>query len=384
MRKVANQVSYVQGLRKKSVARNGALGAASSEMAKTRSKLSQIDHPEIPDGLRYVSDHEPGLTRRRLGKKGFAYLDQNREKIKNERTVERIKALVIPPAWEDVWICRLINGHLQVTGRDARDRKQYRYHEKWTTVRNETKFQKLSLFGEKLPLIQAQTEHDLKLPGLPKNKVLAAVVQIMDLTRIRVGNEIYAQENDSYGLTTIRNEHATIKGSKVRFKFRGKSGVQRDVSFSDPRLSRIVKKCQDLPGEELFCFEDEHGEVHDISSTDVNDYLRNMTGDSLTAKDFRTWGGTVKAVELLTELEPLTKATAAARKKRELEVIKGVAAHLGNTVSVCRKYYVHPAVLSADGDGFLAKAHAKHSKKKSANLSTLITLEILKRSKTAG
>ena len=352
-------------------------------MTQTRSKLSQEDHPETPEGLRYVTDAEPGLSRRRVGKKGFVYLDQHREKIKNEKTVERIKALVIPPAWEDVWICRITNGHLQVTGRDARDRKQYRYHEKWTTVRNETKFQKLSLFAEKLPLIQAQTEHDLKLPGLPKNKVLAAVVQIMDLTRIRVGNEIYAQENDSYGLTTIRNEHATIKGAKVRFKFRGKSGVNRDLSFSDPRLSRIVKKCQDLPGEELFCFEDDDGEVHDITSTDVNEYLRSMTGDCLTAKDFRTWGGTIKAVELLAELEPLEKASQTARKKRELEVIKGVAAHLGNTVSVCRKYYVHPAVLAADYDGFLAKVRAKHLKKKSADLSTLVTLEILKRAEAA-
>lgn len=351
-------------------------------MTEARTKMSQSPI----EGLRYVTDADPGFSRRRFGKKGFVYLDQLREKIKNDNVVERIKSLVIPPAWEDVWICRFRNGHLQVTGRDARERKQYRYHEKWTSVRNETKFQKLARFGEKLPLIHAQAEHDLKLPGLPKAKVLAAVVEVMNLTRIRVGNEIYAQENDSYGLTTIRNEHAVVKGSNVRFKFRGKSGVQRDLSFSDPRLSRIIKRCQDLPGHELFCFEDENGEVHDITSTNVNEYLHQITGDNLTAKDFRTWGGTVKAIELLTQQKPEANLSATGRKKRELETIKEVANYLGNTVSVCRKYYVHPEVFAADGDGYLHKVYGRHAKKgkfnASSELLTEVTMSILKRLKT--
>ncbi len=342
---------------------------------------------QAPDGLRYVTDAQPGFSRRRFGKKSFRYLDQNSEPIRHEKTVERIHALVIPPAWEDVWICRFDNGHLQVTGRDARARKQYRYHEKWTTVRNETKFKKLALFGEKLPLIHLQTERDLRLPGLPREKVLAAVVQVMDLTRIRVGNDIYAQENDSYGLTTIRNEHATVKGSKVRFQFRGKSGVSRDLSFSDPRLSRIIKKCQELPGEELFCFEDEEGGVHDVTSTDVNEYLRTLTGETLTAKDFRTWGGSVKAVEVLAEKGIAVEISPTAIKKRHLDVIREVASYLGNTPAVSRKYYVHPAVLDSDVDGFLHKQHGKRAKagaktkmkQITIDIHAQVTLDILKR-----
>lgn len=337
--------------------------------------------PDTPAGLRYVTDAQPGFTRRRVGKKGFLYLDDQRDKIRNEKTIERIQSLVIPPAWDDVWICRFVNGHLQVTGRDARDRKQYRYHEKWTEVRNETKFQKLSLFGEKLPLIQERVDQDLKLTGLSKDKVLAAVVKIMDMTRIRVGNDIYAQENDSYGLTTIRNEHATVKGSKVRFQFRGKSGVARDLSFSDRRLSRIIQQCQDLPGEELFGYEDDDGNPHDVSSTDVNEYLRSITGEALTAKDFRTWGGTVRALEVLTEMGPPEELSETARKKRELEVIKDVAKHLGNTVAVCRKYYVHPVVFEADRDGYLHRKNKALTKALDSRheVSLHLALNVLKR-----
>ncbi|CAN5715215.1 hypothetical protein BH10BDE1_BH10BDE1_03690 [soil metagenome] len=345
--------------------------------AKLDSKM--IHEQDVPRGLRYVSDEQPGFARRRVGKKGFLYLDEHRERIVNEKTIQRIKDLVIPPAWEDVWICRFENGHLQVTGRDARDRKQYRYHETWTENRNETKFQRLLLFGEKLPAIHARLEHDLRKHGLPKEKVLAAVVQVMDLTRIRVGNEIYTQENDSYGLTTIRNEHAKISGSKVRFRFRGKSGVMRDLSLNDARLSRIIKQCQDLPGEELFCFEDEDGNAHDITSTDVNDYLKEISGEALTAKDFRTWGGTVKAIEVLSAMGPSLGDSLTAQKKRELEVVKAVAKHLGNTVTVCRKYYVHPTVFESDRQGVLhkkLKAVARRSKAPE-DLARRLTLALL-------
>jgi DNA topoisomerase I len=336
---------------------------------------------DLPPGLRYVTDAQPGFSRRRVGRKGFYYLDEKRDRIRSETVIERIRSLVIPPAWEGVWICRYSNGHLQVTGRDARDRKQYKYHPKWTEVRNETKFQKLALFAEKLPLIKDQTEAHLRLKDLPKEKVLAAVVRVMDLTRIRIGNDIYAQENDSYGLTTMRNEHAEVDGTKVRFQFRGKSGVERDLSFRDRRLSHIIRQCQELPGEELFCYEDERGEVHDIGSSDVNEYLRAITGDALTAKDFRTWGGTVKAMQILAQMGQADDLPEAARKKRELEVIKKVAKYLGNTVAVCRKYYVHPAIFEADRDGLL---HRKVKALKAPpgehdEASLKLTLEILNR-----
>lgn len=336
---------------------------------------------EVPRGLRYVSDHEPGFSRRRVGTRGFIYFDSHQDRVRDEGVIERFRSLVIPPAWKDVWICRFANGHLQVTGRDARDRKQYRYHTKWTEVRNETKFEKLSLFGETLPKIYAATERDLKLSGLPKEKVLAAVVRVMDLTRVRVGNDVYAEQNDSYGLTTMRNDHAQVRGSKVRFQFRGKSGVERDVAFEDPRLSRIIKNCQDLPGEELFCYEDDDGEVHDISSTDVNEYLKSITGEELTAKDFRTWGGTVKALDVLKNLPPLERDTETAFKKRQVEVIREVAEYLGNTVAVCRKYYIHPAIFEADRTGYLERKMKRSRKARSTGLSHDLVLDVLTWSK---
>lgn len=337
-----------------------------------------MSEPAVPRGLRYVSDREPGFSRRRVGTRGFIYFDSHRDRVRDDGMIDRFRALVIPPAWKDVWICRFANGHLQVTGRDARDRKQYRYHSKWTEVRNESKFEKLALFGETLPKIYQATEADLKLSGLPKDKVLAAVVRVMDLTRVRVGNDIYAEQNDSYGLTTMRNDHAQVKGHKVRFRFRGKSGVERDVAFEDPRLSRIIKNCQDLPGEELFCYEDDDGEVHDVSSTDVNEYLKRITGEDLTAKDFRTWGGTVKALEIIKGLPALEKESEAAWKKRRLEVIREVSRYLGNTVAVCRKYYIHPGVFEADESGYLAR---KNKKARGAAPSQDLVLDVLKRFK---
>jgi len=309
-------------------------------------------------GLRYVSDTQPGF-RREPGRKNFAYFDPAGKRVTDEKLLARFKALVIPPAWTDVWICRYGNGHLQVTGRDARGRKQYRYHADWCSRRNETKFGKMLAFGRALPPLRTQVEEHLSLRGMPRDKVLAAIVVVLEQTRIRVGNDVYTKENKSFGLTTIRNKHAKVRGARVRFQFRGKSGVMRDVSLTDRRLSRIIRNCQELPGEELFCYQDDDGITHDIGSSDVNEYLKRVSGESITAKDFRTWGGTIKALELLAALGPLESETQRARKSRELEIIKNVAAYLGNTVSVCRKYYVSPSVFEADRDGSLHKLSGK-------------------------
>ena len=341
-----------------------------------------IENFAAETGLRYVRDDQPGYRRRRAGK-GFIFLDRTKA-IKDERTVNRIKSLAIPPAWQDVWICRQTNGHLQATGRDARGRKQYRYHAKWNEARNETKFNKLMDFGEILPKIRARVAQDLKETGLTKNKVLAAVVKIMELTRIRVGNDVYAEENDSYGLTTIRNDHAKVKGNKTKFSFRGKSGVEHDVQLSNPRLSRIVQACQDLPGEELFAYEDELGLVHDVSSGDVNEYLREITGATVTAKDFRTWGGTVWAVHELAKLGVAEEnLSTRAAKSRDVGLYRCVSTHLRNTVAICRKYYVHPAVCAADKDGFLHEAYKKrkrnHRRTSPYSLDEAVTLDILRR-----
>ena len=315
-------------------------------------------------GLKYVSDAQPGFKRRRVGKKGFRYLDDKNCRISNEDVIQRIKMLAIPPAWENVWICKHELGHLQATGRDARERKQYRYHTTWTQLRNENKFDRLCHFGEALPHIREALERDLSRPGYSKEKVLAAVVRVMEMTRIRVGNDIYAEENESFGLTTIRNEHARVRGQNVKFKFKGKSGVPHEVTFQDPRLSRIIRKCQDLPGEELFAYEDDEGVAHDIGSSDVNEYLREISGQTITAKDFRTWGGTSQAVKILAEMGPDDQTTKKAIKARELAVIRSASEHLRNTVAVCRKYYVHPIVFEADRAGDLHKLYAKFKRRR--------------------
>ncbi len=333
-------------------------------------------------GLRYVTDSQPGYTRKRAGK-SFIFFDQ-KKRLRDAKTVQRIKSLVIPPAWKDVWICKTANGHLQCTGRDVRGRKQYRYHEKWNVARNETKFGKLLNFGESLPLIRARVEADLTSPGLSKQKVLSAVVKLMELTRIRIGNDIYAAENDSYGLTTILNQHAKVSGNKMKFRFKGKSGVAHEVQLADARLSRIVARCQDLPGEELFAYEDDNGGAHDISSGDVNDYLRGIIDHPVTAKDFRTWHGTVKAVQELAKLgRREEELSARAEKVRLCGVIKNVAGHLRNTVAICRKYYIHPAITEADADGFLHDAYRKRKRSYKPSspytLDELVTLDILHR-----
>jgi DNA topoisomerase-1 len=308
-------------------------------------------------GLRYVLDDRPGIRRQRCGK-GFTYFDSNGERIRDRKKIQRIKSLAIPPAYEDVWICPLENGHLQATGRDAKGRKQYRYHPLWRTIRDQTKFTRMLIFSNALPEIRKRLAGDLSLRGLPKEKVLAAVVQLMELTRIRVGNETYARENESYGMTTLQDEHVDISGSKLRFRFRGKSGVEHDIQLTDRRLAKIVKRCQELPGQDLFQYVDEEGAYQTIGSSDVNDYLKEITGQDFTAKDFRTWAGSVLAATHLVEMGSFTSQTAA--KKNITQAIKVVACHLGNRPATCRKYYVHPAILDAYLDASLHSVMERH------------------------
>ncbi|RPH57118.1 DNA topoisomerase IB [bacterium] len=304
-------------------------------------------------GLRYVTDDAPGIRRRRCGK-GFCYLDTKGRAIKDRKAIERFKKLAIPPAWTDVWICPLPNGHLQATGRDARGRKQYRYHPEWRSVRDETKCGRMIVFGEALPKIRERVEADLSLRGLPREKVLAAVVKLLETTLIRVGNQEYARTNDSYGLTTLRDGHVDIEGTKLRFEFRGKSGQEHSVELQDRRLARIVRQCRDLPGQTLFQYLDDDGERQKVSSEDVNAYLRETTGEDFTAKDFRTWGGTVLALAALLDAGGAESEREAG--KLVVDAVKRVASELGNRPAICRKFYIHPAVINAFVDGSLPAA----------------------------
>ena len=325
-----------------------------------QSDLLEMDPAEAAPaaGLRYVNDAALGIRRKRSGR-GFRYTDPNGEKITDRATLGRIKSLGIPPAWEDVWICPRPNGHIQATGRDARGRKQYLYHPRWREARDETKFARLAIFGASLPRIRKRTTVDLTQPGLPQEKVLATVVQLLDLTLIRIGNEEYARANESYGLTTMRQSQVEVNGAQIQFEFQGKSGKQHTVAVRDPRLARIIRRCEELPGYELFQYVDEAGERHSVESSDVNGYLQEITGQHFTAKDFRTWGGTVIAARALRELGGAETETEA--KKNIVEAVKRAARELGNTPAVCRRAYIHPAVLNAylegrltplaDGDG---------------------------------
>lgn len=308
-------------------------------------------------GLKYVTDEMPGITRKKSGK-SFAYFDKKGDRIRDEKTIQRINSLAIPPAYKDVWICPLENGHLQATGRDAKGRKQYRYHPLWRSIRDQNKFSRMLAFSQALPDIRRRLEQDLALPGLPKQKVLATVLKLMELTRIRVGNEEYAKTNNSYGLTTLQDDHVNVSGSKIQFQFRGKSGVDHEIEVSDKQLAKIVKRCQDLPGQELFQYLDDNKQAQDITSSDVNDYLREITGQDFTAKDFRTWAGTVLAVSHLAEIGKFTSQTAA--KKNITQAIKSVASYLGNRPATCRKYYVHPNVLESYLDESLHDVVEKH------------------------
>ena len=263
--------------------------------------------------------------------------------MRDKAALARIKSLVIPPAWTDVWITPHANGHLQCTGRDARGRKQSRYHPHWREVRDETKYERMTQFAKALPVVRRRVQHDLALPGLPREKVLATIVRLMEETHIRVGNEEYARTNKSYGLTTMRNQHVDVHGATITFDFQGKSRVHHTIDLRDKRLARILKQCSDLPGHELFQYVDEEGNRHSIHSHDVNDYLREITGEHFTAKDFRTWAGSVLCADLLQGFEPAATITQA--KRNVVQAIAQVAAQLGNTPSVCRKCYVHPAVL---------------------------------------
>jgi DNA topoisomerase-1 len=293
-------------------------------------------------GLRYVSDAQAGIRRKRSGR-GFRYVNPDGSAVHDTDTLARIKSLVIPPAWTDVWICSHPRGHLQVTGRDAKGRKQSRYHLRWREVRDETKYEHMLAFGASLPAIRERVERDLAAQGLPRHKVLATIVRLMEMTLIRVGNEEYARQNHSYGLTTMRGKHVHVDGSTVTFKFQGKSGIKHTVDISDRRLARILRRCQDLPGYELFQYVDSDGQHHTVDSADVNEYLDGITSQHFTAKDFRTWAGTVLACNVLRGFESFESETQA--KKNIVQAIKEVAAHLGNTPSVCRKCYIHPAVL---------------------------------------
>jgi DNA topoisomerase-1 len=298
--------------------------------------------------LRYVTDTVPGITRRRSGS-GFTYMTADGRRLRDKADLARIRALAIPPAWTDVWICPIANGHIQAVGRDARRRKQYRYHARWREVRDDVKYGRLLAFGAALPGIRRRTGKDLAQPQLTRTKVLATIVQLLEKTRIRVGNEEYARTNKSFGLTTMKDRHAEVKGATVVCEFRAKSGVQQLVDLHDARLARIVKRCQDLPGQTLFQYVDEAGQRQSVDSSDVNDYLREITGQDFTAKDFRTWAGTVLAacaLKTLAEYESETQA-----KKNIIEAVAQVAKKLGNTKAVCRKSYIHPAVLDAYLDG---------------------------------
>jgi DNA topoisomerase-1 len=299
-------------------------------------------------GLRYVADTRPGI-RREMGTLGFKYIGVNGRVIRDKAEITRINKLAIPPAWTEVWICPDRRGHIQATGRDAKRRKQYRYHPQWRLCRDENKYDRMIAFADALPKIRRRTSADLAKPGLPREKVLATVVQLLEKSLIRVGNDEYAKKNRSFGLTTMRNKHVEVKGSKVKFEFKGKSGVRHSVDVDDKRLARVVRACQELPGQELFEYFDDEGTRCDVDSGDVNAYVKEVTGRDFTAKDFRTWAGTVLACTTLQEFEKYESQAQA--KKNVVQAIEAVAGVLGNTRTVCRKSYIHPAILDSYMDG---------------------------------
>jgi DNA topoisomerase-1 len=310
--------------------------------------------------LRYVSDSRPGIRRRAAGA-GFVYLESDSNPLEDDATLARIRSLAIPPAWTDVWICRLSHGHLQASGRDAKGRKQYRYHARWRRVRDESKFERMLQFGAALPRIRERVDTDLRGAALSREKVLAIIVRLLETTFIRVGNEEYARTNRSFGLTTLKGRHVKIKGARIYFRFRGKSGKEHQITLANRKLAQLVKRCQDLPGQDLFQFIDEAGQPQPIDSGDVNDYIRQIGADDFTAKDFRTWAGTLLAAQRLDDYPSVESAASA--KAATVSAVAEVAAMLGNTPAICRKCYVHPQVLAAFVD---ATALARWKKAMSA------------------
>jgi DNA topoisomerase-1 len=300
--------------------------------------------PAEADGLAYVTDHDPGI-RRVASKPGFDYFHPNGEPVRDPATIDRIRALAIPPAYTEVWICPDPEGHIQATGRDARGRKQYRYHPRWREQRDATKYARMAAFGRALPRLRKQVERDLGRRGLPREKVLAAVVRLLELTLIRVGNDEYARKNKSFGLTTLRKRHVGVQGAAVAFEFRGKSGKDHKTGIHDRRLARVVRACQDLRGQRLFQYKDDDGQLHAVSSDDVNGYIRQAAGEPFTAKDFRTWAGTLLAAQLLSACE---RAESESQGKHQVaDCVKAVSRKLGNTPAVCRSSYIHPGVIEA-------------------------------------
>jgi DNA topoisomerase I len=311
-------------------------------------------------GLRYVTDTTPGIAREAAGK-AFRFRNPDGTLVKDAETLGRIKRLAIPPAWTEVWICPSANGHIQATGRDARGRKQYRYHHEWQATRDDAKYERVVSFGQALPRIRARVAKDLKARGLPRHKVLAAVVRLLETTLIRIGNEEYAKQNNSFGLSTMRDKHVKIDKGTLHFEFRGKSGKRHDIDLHDPRLAGIVREAQELPGQDLFQYLDENGQPQKITSDDVNTYLREIAGEEFSAKDFRTWAGTVLAAVALRQFEKFdTKSQA---KKNLVRAIESVAERLGNTPSVCRKCYIHPSILESYLDGRTVEILQQESEK---------------------
>jgi DNA topoisomerase I len=301
-------------------------------------------------GLRYVSDERPGIRRKRVGP-GFSYVRPDGSKLIGPDALKRIRALAIPPAWTDVWICPFPDGHIQATGRDAKGRKQYRYHARFREVRESTKYEHVVAFADALPSIRETVREHMALRGLSREKVLATVVHLLETTLIRVGNDDYARQNNSYGLTTLKNRHVAVEGNEVRFRFTGKGGKQWSLRVRDRRIAKIIRACQELPGQELLQYIDQQGNCQDVTSTDVNEYLKSITGKDITAKDFRTWAGTVLAAMTLSELQSFDNAAQAKRNLRS--AIEKVSARLGNTPTICRKCYIHPEVLNSYMDGNL-------------------------------
>jgi DNA topoisomerase-1 len=314
---------------------------------------------QLPSDLHYVEDTQAGLSRKILRGK-FVYFDAQGQRIKDEAEIKRINALVIPPAYTDVWICADPQGHLQATGRDARGRKQYRYHPRWREVRDQNKYSRMVQFGLALPKVRKKIEAQLAQPGIGRDKVMATVISLLDATLIRIGNSQYARDNRSYGLTTLRNKHVAVRGNSILFEFRGKSGVEHKISVTDRRLAKVIKRCMELPGQNLFQYLDDNGERHTVSSSDINAYLQSLTGAAFTAKDYRTWAGSALALATLRKLDWEPEGDA---KKHIVDMVKAVSRQLGNTPAICRKCYIHPAVMEGFLQGELAKLPRSRQRK---------------------